>query len=256
MYSRLIKALKKLGSKCCAAGTHIQGDNIDGILECIAEHYAGGDGSSGNCLITPIVADRDNITSFRELPTGLYTFHGFFTPYFGSDVSMNAPYPALGSVINDGEISYVQILFPYKNQVQYLEITDNSYKRNDVKLAHYGAINVAEFQKVMEFAAKYTLGYQCETLSEVITALAEKVQFAILTVNITDSITGATVDYATAAITGEEVWNDGKYHLKSGAYTLRCQCSGYTTSSQTIVVKPADVEAGEVVINVALVKSA
>lgn len=256
MYSRLIKALKKLGSKCCAAGTHIQGDNIDGILECIAEHYAGGDGSGGNCLITPIVADRDNITSFRELPTGLYTFHGFFTPYFGSDVSMNAPYPALGSVINDGEISYVQILFPYKNQVQYLEITDNSYKRNDVKLAHYGAINVAEFQKVMEFAAKYKLDYQCETVSEVVSALAEKVSFAVLTVNVTDSTTGATLTYATHKISSEEVWLDSHYHLKAGAYSLTVQCSGYTSNTQTIVVKPADVEAGEAVINVALVKSA
>ena len=174
MYSRIVKALKKLGAKCCKAGTEVKGDNVDGLLECIAEHYAGG-GSGGDCLITPIVADRDNITSFRELATGFYTFHGFFTPYFGSDVSMNAPYPTFGSVINDGEISYVQIFFPYKNQVQYLEVTDNSYKRNDVRLANYGAINVAEFQKVMEHATNISIGRDCETMSEVITALAENV---------------------------------------------------------------------------------
>lgn len=176
MYSRIVKALKKLGAKCTAAGTEVQGDNIDGVLECIAEHYAGG-GSGGGCIVTPIVADRNNITSFRDLETGFYTFHGFFTPYVGSDVSMNAPYPAFGSVINDGEISYVQILFPYKNQVQYLEITDNSYKRSDVKLANYGVINVAEFQKVMEYATNLSIGRDCETLSEVIAALAEKVSY-------------------------------------------------------------------------------
>ena len=175
MYSRLVKALKKLGVKCTAAGTEISGDNVDGIVECIAEHYAGGGGTGGDCLIKPIVADRDNIVSFRELASGFYTFHGYFTPYFGSDVSMSAPYPAFGSVINDGEISYVQILFPYKNQVQYLEVTDNSYKRSDVKLANYGVINVAEFQKVMEYATNISIGRDCETLSEVITALAEKV---------------------------------------------------------------------------------
>ena len=175
MYSRLVKALKKLGLKCTAAGTQVTGDNVDGIVECIAEHYAGGGGSGGECLITPIVADRDNIVSFRELASGFYTFHGYFTPYFGSDVSMSAPYPAFGSVINDGEISYVQILFPYKNQVQYLEITDDSYKRSDVKLANYGVINVAEFQKVMEYATSISIGRDCETMSEVITALAEKV---------------------------------------------------------------------------------
>ena len=256
MYSRLIKALKKLGLKCTAAGTQIQGDNVDGIVECIAEHYAGGGGSGGDCLITPIVADRDNITSFRSLETGFYTFHGFFTPYFGSDVSMSAPYPTLGAVINDGEISYVQIFFPYKNQVQYLEITDNSYKRSDVRLANYGNINVADFQKIMEYTARYSLDKQCETVSEVVTALAEKVSFAKLTVNVTDSATGAKVDYATPSITSEEVWNDGKYHLKAGAYTLKVQATGYSTHSETITVKSADVAAGEKVVDVALVKTA
>ena len=256
MYSRLVKALRKLGMKCTAAGTQVTGDNIDGIVECIAEHYAGGGTGGGECLITPIVADRDNIVSFRELATGFYTFHGYFTPYFGSDVSISAPYPAFGSVINDGEISYVQILFPYKNQVQYLEITDNSYKRSDVKLANYGVINVAEFQKVMEYAAKYQLDHTCETLSEVITELAEKVSFAKLTVNATDSATGETLTLASPQITSEELWNDGHYHLKAGAYSLTVQCSGYTSNTQTIAVKSADVAAGEIVIDVALVKTA
>ena len=255
MYSRLVKALRKLGEKCTAAGTEVTGDNIDGIVECIAEHYAGGGGSGGGCLITPIVADRDNITSFRDLATGFYTFHGFFTPYFGSDVSMSAPYPCLGMVINDGDISYVQILFPYKNQVQYLEITDNSYIDQKVKLANYGEIQVAEFQKVMEYAAKYSLGYECETLSEVLTALAEKVSFAKLTVNVTDSATGATLTYATHQITSEEIWLDGHYHLRAGAYTLKVQCTGYTTQSPTITIKQADIAAGEKVVDIALIAS-
>lgn len=44
MASRLMEALKKLGGKCCAAGTDVHGDNVDGLIECIAEHYAGGGG--------------------------------------------------------------------------------------------------------------------------------------------------------------------------------------------------------------------
>lgn len=173
MGSRLIKALRKLGEKCTAAGTKIHGDNVDGIVECIADHFIGG--GEGGCLIKPIVADRDNITSFRELETGFYTFHGFFTPYFGSDVSMNAPYPVLASVINDGEISYIQIFYPYRNQVQYLEITDDSYTDQKVKLAHYGVLNVPDFQKVMEKATGISLDLECESLSEVISSLAEKI---------------------------------------------------------------------------------
>ena len=172
MYSRLVKALKKLGEKCTAAGTKVEGDNVDGVVECIAEHFAGGGGDS---FITHIVADRDNVISFRELATGFYTFHGFFTPYFGSDVSMSAPYPVFASVINDGEISYIQIFFPYKNQVQYIETTDNSYTEQKLRLANFGVINVAEFQKVMEKATNVSIGRDCETLSEVISALAEKV---------------------------------------------------------------------------------
>ena len=46
MSSRLIKSLKKLGAKCTESGTEVQGDNIDGVVECIAEHFIGG-GSSG-----------------------------------------------------------------------------------------------------------------------------------------------------------------------------------------------------------------
>lgn len=257
MNSRISKALQKLGLKVCPNGAEIIGDNVDGLLECIAEHYAGGGGggSSGDCLITPIVADRDNITSFRDLATGFYTFHGYFTPYIGSDVSMSAPYPAFGSVINDGDISYVQILFPYKNQVQYLEITDDSYKRSDVKLANYGVINVADFQKVMEYAAKYSLGYPCETMSEVLTALAEKVSFAKLIVDVTDAETGETLTAAVHQITSEERWQDGFYHLKAGAYTLSVQCSGYSTQSQTVSIKSADIATGEKIVGIALSKS-
>lgn len=256
MYSRLVKALRMLGEKCTASGTQVTGDNVDGIIECIAKHYTGGGGSGGDCLIKPIVADSDNIVSFRELATGFYTFHGYFTPYFGSDVSMSSPYPAFGAVINDGEISYIQILFPYKNQVQYLEITDNSYKRIDAKLSQYGVINVAEFQKIMEYSAKYSLDQPCETLGEVISAIAEKVSFAKVIVNVTDSATGATLTAATHQITSEEMWQDGHYHLKAGAYTLKVQCTGYTTQSPTISIKSADVAAGEKVIDIALVKSA
>ena len=255
MSSRLVKALKLLGVRCTKAGTKVEGDNVDGVVECIATHYAGG-GAGGECLIKPIVADRENITSFRTLETGLYTFHGFFTPYFGSDVSMNAPYPVLAQVINDGDISYVQIFFPYKNQVQYLEITDDSYTEQKLKLAQLGMINVAEFQKVMEYAAKYSLDYECQTVSEVLTALAEKVSLAKLTVNVTDSATGEALTYATPSITDVEIWLDGYYHLRTGAYTLKVQCNGYSTSSQTISVKSADVAAGEIVVNVALAKTA
>lgn len=257
MYSRLVKALQKLGSKCTVAGTQVTGDNIDGVVECIAEHYAGGGGSGSGCLITPIVADRDNIISFRELATGFYTFHGFFTPYFGSDVSMNAPYPVLGMVINDGEISYVQILFPYKNQVQYLEITDNSYTDQKVKLANYGEINVAAFQIACEFMAKAKVGKDCETLSEVLEAVGDRFKVAKLVLNATDSATGKVLTTATLRCPDVEIWADGNYYLPSRAETIKvfAECDGYTSQYIGVVVTPADLAAGEKVLDVALVAS-
>lgn len=60
MHSRIVNALKKLGAKCCKEGTHVHGDNVDGLLECIAEHYAGG-GSSGGLSIKSI--------TFTDRPT-------------------------------------------------------------------------------------------------------------------------------------------------------------------------------------------
>lgn len=82
MNSRLSKALRKLGKKCTPEGTQVTGDNVDGLLECIAEHY-----------------------------------------------------------VNDGNI------------------------------------NVADFQLVMEKATDITLDRSCETVSEVISALAEKLSY-------------------------------------------------------------------------------
>lgn len=252
MGSRLMKALRELGEKCTIAGTEIQGDNVDGIIECIAEHFSGG--GSGECKIKYIYSPTE-VTSLRTLETGLYLLYGYFTPYVGSNVSMLAPAPSLTSIINDEDITYVQIYFAYRNQIQYLEIKDDWYERTNVYLNKL-VIPVAEFQKIMEYAAKYTLDYKCETVSEVVTALSEKVSFAKLIVNITDSATGEALTNATHQVTGEEIWLDSHYHLQAGAYTLRCQCSGYTTVTETITIKSADVTAGEKIIDVAMTASA
>mgnify|MGYP003289396435 CR=1 FL=1 len=48
--SRITKALDKLRQKCTAEGAHPDGTGTADILECIAEHYAGGGGK-------PVVVD-------------------------------------------------------------------------------------------------------------------------------------------------------------------------------------------------------
>lgn len=77
MYSRLVKALRKLGEKCTAAGTQVTGDNVDGVVECIAEHYAGGGGSGGTTKYQVISVYLDgktirpyNVDTNGEVATG------------------------------------------------------------------------------------------------------------------------------------------------------------------------------------------
>lgn len=249
MYSRVVKALKKLGVKCTAAGTEVKGDNVDGLLECIAEHYAEGGG-----LITPIIGTEDNIVAFRDLATGLYTLHGHFTPYKGSNVYTSAPYPVLTSVINDGDISYVQIFFPYKNQVQYFEVKDNWHEQKSISLWQQ-VIPVSDFQTACEFMAKSKVGKECETLSEVLEAVGDRFKVAKLVLNATDSETGEALANATLRSTEIEQWADGNYYLPAWAETIKffAECDGYTSQYISVLATPEEVAAGEKIISLALV---
>ena len=87
-----------------------------------------------NKPITRIVSgDSSNKYPLRDLETGLYILTGYFTPYSGIDVSMVAM-DVFTIVTRNDSTSYIQMIFPFNNQIQYIKTTDTSYESNFLSL--------------------------------------------------------------------------------------------------------------------------
>lgn len=78
--------------------------------------------------------DQENIVSFRELESGSYILHGYFKPYPGADSTMVFSSDLVVNILKGSEISYVQLMYPRENCIQYLKVTDGSYEQNNVYL--------------------------------------------------------------------------------------------------------------------------
>lgn len=82
--------------------------------------------------------NADDIVVLRDLESGCYVLNGTFTPYAGSgryvkftsDLVVNVIKGTLGGV----GTSHLQVFYPVHNVVQFLDITDETYTRTDVKL--------------------------------------------------------------------------------------------------------------------------
>lgn len=70
----------------------------------------------------------------RDLNSGVHILRGRFKPFSSATVSYTFSSDILASVIRDDDVSYVQILYPKNNTIQYMEITDESVSRKDTKL--------------------------------------------------------------------------------------------------------------------------
>lgn len=83
-------------------------------------------------------SNADDIVVLRDLESGCYVLNGTFTPYAGSgryvkftsDLVVNVIKGTLSGV----GTSHLQVFYPVHNVVQFLDITDESYERTDVKL--------------------------------------------------------------------------------------------------------------------------
>ena len=80
--------------------------------------------------------DKTNRRSLRDLESGMYILQGYFTAYTGSTASFTFSTGMLVSVVHTSTITYVQIFYAKYNTLQYLEITDDGYTRNDAKLVN------------------------------------------------------------------------------------------------------------------------
>lgn len=126
MASRLMEALKKLGGKCCAAGTDVHGDNVDGLIECIAEHYAAGGGGGGIARYT----EKHTISTWEADATispFTYKTAVTLTNTVGAntiiEISLDAIVAAAKGIVIGGINGQVATLYAKEKPTEAVEIT-------------------------------------------------------------------------------------------------------------------------------------
>lgn len=78
--------------------------------------------------------NKENPIVLRDLTSGAYLLHGWFSPYAGSTVKMAAQAPIIATVAISSIASYIQLFFPFNNIIQYFEIKDDDYTSKNVSL--------------------------------------------------------------------------------------------------------------------------
>lgn len=79
-----------------------------------------------------------NTVYLRDLESGSYVLSGAFKPYEGSGTVCRFSSDLLVNVVkgtlNKVPTSHIQIFYPVHNVVQFVDVTDETYKRTDIKL--------------------------------------------------------------------------------------------------------------------------
>lgn len=88
--------------------------------------------------VESVSSNSEDILSLRDLESGCYVLYGTFTPYAGSNRYVKFTSDLVVNVIK-GTLSgvgtsHLQVFYPVNNVVQFLDITDESYTKTDVKL--------------------------------------------------------------------------------------------------------------------------
>lgn len=78
--------------------------------------------------------DNANLLNLRDFPSGTYVLSGRFRPYSGSSATVSFASALLVNIITKTAGTHVQVFYPVNNCVQFLDITDDSYKRTNVYL--------------------------------------------------------------------------------------------------------------------------
>ena len=111
-----------------ALGTEAQDDLVAAINELL-------DKLSGVGGITFIEStDTANPVVLRDLASGAYVLYGRYIPYTGSTRTLTFSSNLLVNIIKSSSTSHVQVFYPANNVVQFLNITDSTYERTDIKL--------------------------------------------------------------------------------------------------------------------------
>lgn len=111
-----------------ALGTEAKDDLVAAINELLAK-------LSGVGGITFIKStDTANPVVLRDLASGTYVLYGRYIPYTGSTRNLTFSSNLLVNIIKSSSMSHVQVFYPANNVVQFLNITDSTYERTDIKL--------------------------------------------------------------------------------------------------------------------------
>ena len=119
-----------------------------------------------------------------------------------------------------------------------------------VRISDLEAISVPSFQTVMEFVTQKKLGYECQSMSEIIDKLVDSCKVAKLIFIITDTGTMTDVPYNQLIIQCDNArfnkWRDGNYYLPANeTFNVTITAEGYSSETVTITVTESDVEQGK-----------
>lgn len=78
--------------------------------------------------------DSKNPIVLKSLESGIYILHGYFKPNETSDKMVVAQTPMFACITTTSSKSYIQLFFAYNNQIQYLEISNDSYTLTNILL--------------------------------------------------------------------------------------------------------------------------
>lgn len=81
-----------------------------------------------------VESSDDNLLNLRDFESGTYVLYGRFRAYNGSTATISFASALLVNIVTKTAGTHVQVFYPVNNCVQFLDITDNSYKRTNVYL--------------------------------------------------------------------------------------------------------------------------
>lgn len=123
----------------------LQGEmaNPDALPDWVADVLAAGE-AARNIVEAEVVKhihyieslDKSNKVYLRDLDSGTYILHGYFSAFSGYSGTFTFSSDMLVAVVKQSSTSYVQIFYPKGNAIQYLEITDEAMTRKDAKLVN------------------------------------------------------------------------------------------------------------------------
>lgn len=130
----LISEIEKVLDKIDTSGTGTKFLSDDGTYKNISSGTSDYDDLENQPIKRITSMDNENPVILRNLESGAYLLHGWFSPFTGSTVKMAAQTPIIATVATTSDISYIQLFFPFNNIIQYFEIKDDDFTSKNVSL--------------------------------------------------------------------------------------------------------------------------